>query len=774
MHLRYERKAPQPTEFAESTKLIWHGAELETYYDTPKNACCLFRKTFELAREPKGATVRLFADSRYVLYINGVQVGRGPCRSDPRWQYYDTYEVSGLLKEGINIIAAKVMYYGYGTGKSIHRIPALFLQLDAQFNGDSSLTIGTDESFKVLRSKAFIREVPRINGCKGCMEVFDNRYAEEGFIRADYDDSAWDNAKTRDVKLSPFWNLYPRPVSNLSEKLTPAKAVVAGGMGNAAKGFDLEHLHFAVQKEMRDLKATHMYVTETAGEFPPVENDMFSCVIADFGKVRAGYIVLDITGYGGDVVDVVYAEELYDGKPDFDGVSYRPVSRFILKDGENHLETLFNYEAFRYAAIIFRNHIRKDALNGVFIKEQYYPIENESVFETDNEKLQKIWDISVRTLKLCMQDGFLDSPSREQQQWMGDGRFQAIMNYYLTGDSRMHEKLLLQIAQSQDEEGMTCSRYPDENHNLPPIPSFCLQWICSFGDLYDFTGKTDLIEKLWNSILSAMRWFSGYENGDGLLENVPYWQYYDMSKSAGGKNADFYRGGINGLINMMYIEAMDTVVRLSEVIGDMETERFFRAKSKKMKKSVKAALWNEEKGAYCDCAVAGEQSESVSEAVNAMAILVLYNKDDKHISRIVQNVFDAETRMKEVCRVSPYFMLPFYRALKKAGRNDIALTETEARYGKMVEHGATTTWEHWELTEQNECGTFHHSACHAWAAAPIVFAAENLLGIDGEVKKGATKPEPHASGNIEAKFITPRGVFDIKIEDGKVKRNTLL
>ena len=103
-----------------------------------------------------------------------------------------------------------------------------------------------------------------------------------------------------------------------------------------------------------------MYVLGTEGEFPPVDNDMFSYVVIDFEKIRAGYIALNITGYGGDIVDVVYGEELFDGKICFDGVSYRPISRFILKDGENRLETKFNYEAFRYVMLIFRNHIRKN------------------------------------------------------------------------------------------------------------------------------------------------------------------------------------------------------------------------------------------------------------------------------------------------------------------------------------------------------------------------------------------------------------------------------
>ena len=108
----------------------------------------------------------MFADTRYIFYINGVQVGRGPCRSDPRWQYYDVYDVTHLLSAGENLLAAQVMYYGYGTGQSINRIPAFFLQLDICFDDGSTQQIGTNESWKVKLSEAFNKKAPRVNGCK--------------------------------------------------------------------------------------------------------------------------------------------------------------------------------------------------------------------------------------------------------------------------------------------------------------------------------------------------------------------------------------------------------------------------------------------------------------------------------------------------------------------------------------------------------------------------------------------------------------------------------
>ena len=219
---------------------------------------------------------------------------------------------------------------------------------------------------------------------------------------------------------------------------------------------------------------------------------------------------------------------------------------------------------------------------------------------------------------------------------------------------------------------------------------------------------------------------------------------------------------------MMYKEAMDTVIRLAEATGDKATAKFFRPKRKKLAKNIKKQLWNKEKGAYCDCVVDGVQSECVSEAVNAMAIIAVHEKGERRVKQIVKNVFDPATRMDGLFKVSPYFMLPYYRALKKAARNDIAVSETEVRYSKMVDFGATSTWEHWNLTE---ISGFMHSCCHAWAAAPIVMVAENLLGIENFGKSEKANPKT-GIGDYSAQIVTLNGTYNVRVETDNVKKNS--
>ena len=79
---------------------IWYGDDPAPYH------CFLFaRRVFELADSPLSATLHITATDRYRLYVNGRYLGRGPERCDPRWQPYDTHDLTALLAPGRNCIA---------------------------------------------------------------------------------------------------------------------------------------------------------------------------------------------------------------------------------------------------------------------------------------------------------------------------------------------------------------------------------------------------------------------------------------------------------------------------------------------------------------------------------------------------------------------------------------------------------------------------------------------------------------------------------------------
>jgi len=752
MNCRFERKLP-PYEKPDAA-LIWHPSQRETYYDVPRDAWCRFRRTVTLDGIFSDATVKIFADSRYLLYVNGIEVATGPCRSDPRWQYYDEIDITPYLQKGDNVIAALVLYFGYGTGQSISRVPALYADVKVTVNGTKQ-AFSSGEGWLCSLMTAHDPTAPRVNGCKGRSESFDNRKYEDGWQLVGYDDSAWSTCHCRKTTDSPYWNLAKRPIAMLKRRLVPAEGIVSTASGQAVTGYDAAHHHWAVKEEL-----AAMPLRAYTGGFPYTyvgEEGRFGAITVDFAQIYVGTLVVEAEGSDGDVIDVVYAESLFDGKPQYDGVAYRPLSRFVLREGKNYLPVFFQYEAFRHVVLLLR---AKGTLTvtGVSVWTREYPFDKRASFSCENASMNRLWDISAHTLEICLQDGYLDSPSREQQQWMGDGRYQAIMNYYYSGDVAMTEKMLLQFAQSQDCQGMTASRYPDANHNLAPIPTYCLQWLCGLADYYRYTGKTDLICEVYPGAVQAIRWFSAFENEEGLLCDLPYWNYCDMGMNREGKQGDFYRGGCITFHNVFYVEAMSAVILLAEIAEDREAVSFFTAKKDRLIEAIRANLWDESKGCYADCRKDGVLSDSVSESVNALAIIGF--ERGERAKAIDRAIFDPVTRVESVVEVSVYSMILLGRALKLLGRDDLAVKLYLERYRTMLASGAETTWEHWWLAKRSQDGEYSHfsSACHAWGAAALVLVAENILGI-GPGQPEVTIPDSMSAllGRITATLYLPDG-----------------
>ncbi|MEF3302904.1 family 78 glycoside hydrolase catalytic domain [Paenibacillus sp. GYB003] len=762
-----QRPAHERIAWDRGTAIIWHPSEVETHYEQPKQSFCRFRRAFELPGPVARGELRIFADTRYVLYVNGRYVGRGPCRSDPRWQSYDVWDVGPLLAPGLNAIAVFVLHYGYGTGHSVHRIPALLAECAVEGKDGGVVRIASDGRWTCSFHPAYERNAPRINGCQGPIEICDARRADALWIRPEYDDSGWERAKGRNRELSPFWNLVPRDIPLLEEGTAEASGVV--GIGELVERPEaVERLHKQIMAEEESLTVRPLPGVPAANyAVPRTEKGKATVVTFDFGRLEVGCLQVEATGTEGDVLDVVYAEELWEGKALLNANNNRSVDRFVLAAGRNELEVAFGWKAFRYVQIRVRNFAGAVTFHRVGVRTRHYPVAKPASFACPDRELERIWAISAHTLRSCMQDGFLDSSSREQQQWMGDGRVQAVYNYYYSGDSRLHAKLLKQVGQSQDESGMTKSRYPDGHHNYPPIPSFCLQWICSFDEYAFYAADSSLVGPWWPNIVQALRWFTAYLNEEGVLADVPYWPFIDWGEMPAGPGPDVTRGGIVCALNLQYLEALRVAVRFARQVNDAEAADVFGRLADRLAEGIERLLWNEQAGAYADCVVNGAMSGRVSEITNCLALLHLHDPGEQRAERIVRSVFVREESGHPVLKASPYFMLYVYRALEKHGRAELVLDMIRDRYGAMAKAGATTTWENWSLFYKTAQGEVRYqSASHAWAAMPIVFMAEQILGLTPSApgfKQVRVSPRLYGMDYAEGTVSTPAGKYRIGV-----------
>src|SRR5580692_2008433 len=71
-----------------------------------------FRRSLTLAAVPASYIVRVSADNRFILYVNGKRVGDGPARGDLTHWRYERFDLAPLLKPGENLITATVWNWG--------------------------------------------------------------------------------------------------------------------------------------------------------------------------------------------------------------------------------------------------------------------------------------------------------------------------------------------------------------------------------------------------------------------------------------------------------------------------------------------------------------------------------------------------------------------------------------------------------------------------------------------------------------------------------------
>ena len=197
---------------------------------SPRNAWVCFRKSFELDRHAsrvEEARLSITADSRYVLYVNGQLVGRGPVRSWPFEQAYDTYDLRHLLRPGRNCLAVLVTHFGASTFSYVRGRGGLLAQLELSTD-DGRTTLGTDGSWKAHRHLGYSRRTTRISPQQGFVEQLDARAWPGEWTDPAYDDSGWEDAKIVGPVGTPPWErLVPRDIPCLTEEVLHPTRVVS-------------------------------------------------------------------------------------------------------------------------------------------------------------------------------------------------------------------------------------------------------------------------------------------------------------------------------------------------------------------------------------------------------------------------------------------------------------------------------------------------------------------------------------------------------------------
>jgi len=203
---------------------IWRAMAAE---EDDVNTWILARQEFDVGGRPENAVLRVSADTRYQLFLNGQFVIDGPVKAYPEEYRYDRVEVARFLRPGTNTIAVRVHHWGRDTAQNIAVRPGLLVQLQWE-DERGTHTLGTDHTWRVTVDAAHDPASPQVSAHLGFEEQYDARLEQPGWMTSDYDASAWEAADAiSSVANGPWLNLRHSGIPPLAKSLHPAHAVLS-------------------------------------------------------------------------------------------------------------------------------------------------------------------------------------------------------------------------------------------------------------------------------------------------------------------------------------------------------------------------------------------------------------------------------------------------------------------------------------------------------------------------------------------------------------------
>ena len=704
----------------------------------PRNAYAYFRANLPLSPPPR-ATLHITADTRYELYVNGQFAGRGPVQSQPYWTYYDSRDVSPLLRDGPNVIAVLVNHVGHLP----HTRPGLLAEMT---DADGRTLLVTDGAWRCAAAHAWNADAHFVPSQKVApfQEHYDARLAPQGWTLPEFDDADWHRPHVlstrgshRAPQVAPWSCLLPRDIPDMEHadlfathvtcteecldiENRPTRNNLAprlSAVGRPLKAARLEHPHALLAADGTTVarSSPESAVYDTGGLYDP-------CVVLDFGRVVTARPCLDVDGPAGAAVEIGYAERLVDGRFN-NALECEFADRYTLRDGHQQWRTSA-WRAFRFLKLRFTRCRRPLTVHAVRAERSRYPFHERGAFAADDDVLDGVFRISRRTLRLCCHDGIFDTPFREAAQWLGDVAAVTLGGIYACfGDTALPGKFLRQSAANLQPTGLIANMtnaVSDAWENT--IPDYSLWWLMGLWQHYLYTGDLRYVTELYPQTIRIIQTHLRHVDRHGLLTDVPYWLFIDW--------ADLTKAGTSAAANAVFGGALQAMVNLAGAYGDARMQDACRDAVELLRRNFVPRLFDEARGLFADARVDGRLTDKVSEHGNVAAIR--WGLCDESTARdVVRRLFEQPEHPFVECQ--PFFTKVTLEALERVGRRDLALALIRDRWGRrMLARGATTCYEEWSDSGSFRGGPWHgflRTHSHAWSAAPAEWLIRGLAGL---------------------------------------------
>ncbi len=663
-----------------NAKWIWQAAE-----EKSANAWLCFNKKVNITAVPEVLCAKIAAENKYWLYINGncvVREGglkRGPT---PTGCYYDEVNIAEYLIKGENLISVLVWYWGNEVSYSNSDAGQGGLLFEA-INGDISIL--SDSSWSVKKHPSFKADTGKIQPNYRLPEsnvYYDARENFEDWYEPVYDFTAWSEATEYVRGGEGIWGeLYNREIPMF-------------------KDFGLKD-----------------YVNSTEFEGEVFSEKTAITLKVPYNAQLTPYLKVEATA-GKEIV--MTTENTHTGAIH---------STYVTKEGVQSFESpaWFNGELITYEIPAGVKII------GLKYRESGYDTEFCGEFNCDDNRLNILWQKSLRTLYVTMRDNFMDCPDRERAQWWGDVTNEMMMTVYSLAPSSyyLYKKGVNTMVSYIDPETKVLQTVVPIKNDYFELPCQQLAGVCGFWTYYLYTGDRKFIEKVYRP---AMDYVNLWEMADnGLVKHRSgSWDWQDW-----GQKID-----VEPLENAWYYYALCTVKNMAETLGDKTAAEDIAERMKSLYNAY-GDLWTGE-------GYKSKNNEGYDDRGNAVAVLSGICPEENY--EAMKSIL-AETK-----NASPYMEYYVLEALCKMGEYSLAEKRMCQRYSEMIAEDYSTLWENWI----KEDGTSNH----AWTGGPLVILSKHIAGVkplSAGYEKVEISPRYDLHKNISCVVPTVKGDIKIKV-----------
>ena len=447
--------------------------------------------------------------------------------------------------------------------------------------------------------------------------------------------------------------------------------------------------------------------------------------------------------------------------------SQNGVKPSILLDFEMKLPWLgvaeFGNSGFRFARIDLIDDNVELHIKEIKAISVYRDIPYKGSFCSNDERLNKIWQTGAYTVHLNMQEFLWDGIKRDRLVWVGDMHPEVMTISSVFGYNEVVPKSLNAI------------------RDVTPLPnwmngisSYSIWWLLIQRDWFYYQGDRNYLNSQKDYIVGLIRFLMNFvdEKGGEKLDGM---RFLDWPSS---NSPESIHAGLQALLVM----AMDASYELCNILGETELANEAERLAKKMRKAAPAVRKQYLKSMKDPSAPGAKQGA----ALMVLANLMDAKEADQHIIS-VNGAHGFST-------FYGYYML---KAMAKAGDYKGALDIIRTYWGAMLDLGATTFWEDFDLNWlpnaarideivpegkndiHRDFGAycyqkFRHSFCHGWASGPTSWLSEYVLGVQ-VVEPGCKviRIVPHLGDLkwVKGTFPTPYGIISIShtlSDNGKI------